>query len=228
MTDGETGRQTQFHWFHHEPPAGANDLDSLGFAASKLWNVARWTSERIWNETGHIPDDGELKSYLKSHERYSILHSQSSQRVLEELSEAFTGWYKKRQNGDSKANPPGYRKHNDEHPRSTLTFKGAGFKLDANSRRIRLSKGENLKEYWSDFVLCESKRDLMLTSLRLRVSSRSALSGTNSEMSGNSTSSAMSKSILQRTTQRRPLVSTLASATLPLSHLKSKNRNCIR
>jgi putative transposase len=132
-----------------------DDLDSLGFAASKLWNVARWTCDRIWNETGHIPDDGELKSYLKSHERYSDLHSQSSQRVLEELSEAFTGWYKKRQNGDSKANPPAYRKHNDDHPRSTLTFKGAGFKFDTKYGRVRLSKGENLKEYWSDFVLCD-------------------------------------------------------------------------
>ncbi|MDT3437958.1 transposase [Haloarcula sp. 1CSR25-25] len=132
-----------------------DDLDSLGFAASKLWNVARWTSERVWNETGHIPEDGELKSYLKSHERYSDLHSQSSQRVLEELSEAFVGWYRKRQNGDSKANPPAYRKHNDAHPRSTLTFKGAGFKLDTNNGRIRLSKGENLKESWSDFILCD-------------------------------------------------------------------------
>jgi putative transposase len=32
-----------------------DDLDSLGFAASKLWNVARWTSDRIWNKTGLIP-----------------------------------------------------------------------------------------------------------------------------------------------------------------------------
>ncbi|ERG96919.1 MAG: hypothetical protein J07HQW2_03403 [Haloquadratum walsbyi J07HQW2] len=56
-----------------------DDLDSLGFAASKLWNVARWTSGRVWNETGHIPNDGELKSSLKTHERYDDLHSQSSQ-----------------------------------------------------------------------------------------------------------------------------------------------------
>ena len=24
-----------------------DDLDSLGFAASKLWNIARWTCDRI-------------------------------------------------------------------------------------------------------------------------------------------------------------------------------------
>ena len=131
------------------------DLDPLGFAVSKLWNVARWTCDRIWNETGLIPEDGDLKSYLKSHERYADLHSQSSQRVLEELAEAFNGWYTKRRNGDQKANPPAYRKHNDDHPRSTITFKGAGFKVDTKYGRVRLSKGRNLKNYWSDFILCD-------------------------------------------------------------------------
>ena len=134
-----------------------DDLDSLGFAASKLWNVARWTAARIWSETGHIPGDGELKAYLKSDERYADLHSQSSQRVIEELAEAFTGWYGHRQNGNQEANPPSYRKHGDQHPRSTVTFKQAGFTHDADYGRVRLSKGRNLKEsaYAHDFVLCE-------------------------------------------------------------------------
>ena len=26
-----------------------DDLDSLGFAAAKLWNVGRWTAQRIWD-----------------------------------------------------------------------------------------------------------------------------------------------------------------------------------
>jgi putative transposase len=132
-----------------------DDLDSLGFAASKLWNVARWTAGRVWDACGQIPDDGDLKAYLKGSGRYVDLHSQSSQRVLEELAEAFTGWYGHRNNGNQKANPPGYRKHNDEHPRSTVTFKEAGFKHDRENQRIRLSKGRNLKEHRSDFVLCE-------------------------------------------------------------------------
>ena len=132
-----------------------DDLDALGFAASKLWNVGQWVCDRVWNEIDHIPDHDELTAYLKSHERYSDLHSQSSQRVLQELAEAFTGWYGKRQNGDSRANPPGYRKHGDDHPRSTVTFKDAGFKLDTQYNRVRLSKGENLKDYWTDFALCE-------------------------------------------------------------------------
>ena len=66
-----------------------DDLDQLGWAASKLWNVGRYYAQEQWDEMGEIPDDGELKAELKSHERYTDLHSQSSQRVLEELAEAF-------------------------------------------------------------------------------------------------------------------------------------------
>ena len=133
----------------------SDDLDALGFAASKLWNVGRWTCTRIWDEIGHIPNHNELTTYLKNHERYDDLHSQSSQRVLQELAEAFSGWYGKRRNGDTRANPPGYRKRNDKHPRSTVAFKAAGFKLDTQYNRVRLSQGSNLKEYWSDFILCK-------------------------------------------------------------------------
>ncbi len=123
--------------------------------ASKLWNVGRWTAQRVWDACGQIPDANALMAYLKNHERYADLHSQSSQRVLQELGEAFTSWYEKRGNGDKNANPPGYRKHNDDHPRSTVTFKQAGFKHDTANNRVRLSKGRNLKDGWSDFVLCE-------------------------------------------------------------------------
>jgi putative transposase len=136
-------------------PQVQDDLDALGFAASKLWNVGRWVCDRVWSEIGRIPGHSELTAYLKSHDRYDDLHSQSSQRVLQELAEAFAGWYEKRQNGDTRANPPGYCKHGDNHPRSTVTFKNAGFKLDTKYNRVRLSKGSNLKDYWSDFMLCE-------------------------------------------------------------------------
>ncbi|MFB6218927.1 MAG: hypothetical protein ABEH77_07090, partial [Halobacteriaceae archaeon] len=85
-------------------------------------------------------------------------HSQSSQRVIQELAEAFNSWYGHRHNGTQKANPPGYRKHGDQHPRSTVTFKQAGFKHDATYGRVRLSKGANLKDggrYAHDYVLCD-------------------------------------------------------------------------
>ena len=132
-----------------------DDLDSSGFAASKLWNVGRWTAQRVWEACGHIPSGDDLSAYLKTHERYGDLHSQSSQRVLQELGEAFTSWVGKRHNGDERANPPGYRKHGEDHPRSTVTFKQQGFEHDAQNNRVRLSKGRNLKAHRSDFILCE-------------------------------------------------------------------------
>jgi putative transposase len=63
-------------------------------------------------------------------------------------------WYKQ---DDPDANPPGYRKHSDEHPRSTVTWKNQGFKLDTENNRIRLSKGANMKpsRYAADYILCE-------------------------------------------------------------------------
>jgi putative transposase len=63
-------------------------------------------------------------------------------------------WYEQ---DDSDANPPGYRKRGDEHPRSTVTWKNQGFKLDTKYNRVRLSKGTNMKEsrYAADYILCE-------------------------------------------------------------------------
>jgi putative transposase len=143
----------------------ADSLDSLGFAASKLYNVGRWTVARVCDETGTIPSKYDLQKYLKRHERYGDLHSQSSQRVLSELGEAFESWYEHRRQGDEKARPPGYRKHGDDHPRSTITFKKAGFKHDAKHGYLRLSKGQNLKEGRTDFVLCayETRPDVDLS-----------------------------------------------------------------
>jgi putative transposase len=141
-------------------------LDHHGWSASKLWNVANYHSRQEWEETGEIPDHGDLKDELKGHNKYKGLHSQSSQRVLEELAEAFNSWYGKRES-DSRANPPGYRKKNyyddqgrrvhEEHPRSTVTWKQNGIKHDATNNRVRLSKGANHKEHpkaW-EYILVE-------------------------------------------------------------------------
>lgn len=137
----------------------AESLDTAGFAAAKLWNVARWTAGRIWDETGQIPGDSVLKAYLKGRGHYVDLHSQSSQRVLEELDEAFTNWYGHRGNRNETANPPGYRKRyyadgTEEHPRSTVTWKSKGFEFDDTHGYVRLSKGKRQKEHRSDFILC--------------------------------------------------------------------------
>ncbi len=129
-------------------------LDSLGDSASKIWNVARWTAGRIWDETGKIPGEGPLKAYMKNQVCWKDLNAQSSQKVIEELSDAFQSWFDLRHKYD-KANPPGYRKHGDTRPRSTVTFKADGFKHDPKNNRVRLSKGSNFKEHFSDFILCE-------------------------------------------------------------------------
>jgi len=144
----------------------AEMLDRHGWSASKLWNVANYYSRQEWNETGEIPDHGGLKDELKTHNNYKGLHSQSSQRVLEELAEAFNSWYGKRKS-DNRANPPGYRKKNyydddgnrvhEEHPRSTVTWKQNGIKHDTKNNRVRLSKGANHKEHpkaW-EYILVE-------------------------------------------------------------------------
>jgi putative transposase len=141
-------------------------LDRHGWSASKLWNVANYHSRQEWEDTGEIPDHSDLKNELKTHPKYKGLHSQSSQRVLEELAEAFNSWYGKRKN-DARANPPGYRKKNyydnqgrrvhEEHPRSTVTWKQNGIKHDSKNNRVRLSKGANHKQHpraW-EYILVE-------------------------------------------------------------------------
>ncbi|WP_175452838.1 RNA-guided endonuclease InsQ/TnpB family protein [Halorientalis regularis] len=128
------------------------DLDSLTRSGSKIWNVARWTAGRIWDATGEIPEEGPLKSYMTNQPCWKDLNAQSSQAIVEELAGAFQSWFEQ-DNPD--ANPPGYRKDGDERPRSTITFKEDGFKLDTKHQQVRLSKGKNLKDGWSDFILCE-------------------------------------------------------------------------
>jgi putative transposase len=108
----------------------------------------------VWDETGEIPDHEDLKRELKNHPKYDGLHSQSSQRVLEELAEASHSWYN---SDDDRDNPPGYRKRNyydnhgnrvhEEHPRSTVTWKQNGFKHDQKHNKIRLSKGAKPKQH---------------------------------------------------------------------------------
>ncbi len=53
-------------------------LNQHGWSASKLWNVANYYSREVWDETGEIPDDSDLKSEMKTHNTYNGLHSQSS------------------------------------------------------------------------------------------------------------------------------------------------------
>ncbi|ESS07931.1 MAG: transposase, IS605 OrfB family, central region [uncultured archaeon A07HN63] len=139
----------------------ANALNRHGWSASKLWNVANYYARQQWDETGEVPDETQLKRELKTHPTYNGLHSQSSQKVLEELSEAFSSWFG---SDDDRDNPPGYRKRNyydsddnrvhEEHPRSTVTWKQRGIRHDTKHDKLRLSKGSAHKQ-GHDFILCE-------------------------------------------------------------------------
>jgi putative transposase len=59
------------------------DLDSLARSGSKIWNVARWTAGRIWEETGDIPDEGPRKSDMRNQLCWRDLNAQSSQVIIE-------------------------------------------------------------------------------------------------------------------------------------------------
>jgi IS605 OrfB family transposase len=150
------------HITNHQQVQG--DLNALGDAASKLWNVARWTADRVWNAIGEIPSEASLKAYMKTRQCWKNLNAFSSQAIIEELSDAFQSWFDVRHK-DETANPPGYRKEYDTRPRSTVTFKDNGFKLDTKHDQVRLSKGENLKDGFGDFVLCEfeTRNDVALS-----------------------------------------------------------------
>ena len=139
-------------------------LDTHGWSASKVWNVALYHARQQWDDTGEIPDEATLKTEVKDHPKYKGLHSQSSQNVLEELSESFTSWFG---SDDDRDNPPGYRKRNyydsegnrvhEEHPRSTVTWKANGFRHDTKHERFRLSKGRLHKDSprARDYILVE-------------------------------------------------------------------------
>lgn len=134
-------------------------LDQCGWSAAKLWNVGRYYIQQEWDATGEIPSENQLKHALKDHDRYKDLHSQSSQRVLSELAEAFRAWYR---TDDERANPPGYRKRryyddagnlvHEEHPRSTVTWKRDAIQHHPSQNHLRLSKGQNFKTSWRDFL----------------------------------------------------------------------------
>ena len=206
----------------------AESLDRHGWSASKLWNVANYHSRRVWEETGEIPGHEELKDELKIHPKYKRLHSQSSQRILEELAEAFNSWYSSE---DDRDNPSGYRKRNyhddqgrrvhEEHPRSTVTWKQNGIRHDIKNNRVRLSKGANHKERpkHGNTSLSNTRR---APASRLRTSNRFVSSTTNRRGGGNCISSTQTKSRRPPLPALRQRVSTSVSAASTMSSTASK------
>jgi Probable transposase. len=98
-----------------------DDLHSLGDgdAASKIWNVARWTADRVWDAIGEIPDGASLKAYMKTPKCWKNLNAFSTQAIIEELADAFQSWFDVRHTDENEtANPPGpgYRKEYNTRP----------------------------------------------------------------------------------------------------------------
>jgi len=62
---GDSGQSTYVASIQNQQQV-CDGLDSLGDSASKLWNVARWTVDRVWEATGEIPNEGTLKAYMKT------------------------------------------------------------------------------------------------------------------------------------------------------------------
>ena len=77
-------------------------LGLLGFAATKLWNVANHHRRVTWSETGKIPGYAEQCRELKTNRWYKLLPSQSAQEVLGEQDDSYRSWYSHRKNGDQK------------------------------------------------------------------------------------------------------------------------------
>ena len=103
-------------------------LGLLGYSATKLWNTAVWHAKEVWKTTGKIPSYAKMDVAIKQEHPlwYRRLHSQSAQAILEELWQSYRSWFALRKKGDSKANPPGFRR------KTTLSASGE----DVNVRRV--------------------------------------------------------------------------------------------
>lgn len=108
------------------PDGDALLLGLLGFAGTKLWNVANNHRRTVWQDTGKIPGFPEQCRELKTNRWHKLLPAQSSQEVLGEQDDSYRSWFAHRKNGDVKAQAPGFRKKD---MLSTITFKQNAFEL---------------------------------------------------------------------------------------------------
>jgi len=75
---------------------------------------------------------------MKNRSCWKDLNAQSSQKVIEELSDAFQSWFDLRHKFDRRIHPATANTATPD-PRSTVTFKD-GFKHDPENNRVRLSR----------------------------------------------------------------------------------------
>ncbi|MHA2298617.1 MAG: RNA-guided endonuclease InsQ/TnpB family protein [Candidatus Hodarchaeales archaeon] len=111
-------------------------LERLAFASTKLHNTANWEWQQQWRKMGKIPSYADQSFDLKENRWYRLLHSQSTQAILQKINFSYKSWYKLREQ-DPKARPPGFRSKTSL---STILFKKAGFKVVGNKLRLSLAK----------------------------------------------------------------------------------------
>jgi len=139
--------------------------------SAKLWNVGRWTCGRIWDEIDHIPNHNEL-SYSKPTNAMMTCIRSRSQRSFKNSLRRSTAGTANDANGDTRAKPARLPQTRHEHPRPTVTFKAAGFKLDTQYNRVRLSKAIESEGNTGRISSCGTKLPPTLTSLPWRMSNR--------------------------------------------------------
>lgn len=114
-------------------------LDTLTYAASKLWNVANYEIMNWTRESGvPYPDWYEQKKQLKDHFWYKNLPSQTSQEVLKQLHEAWQSFYElKKTGGIENPRPPKYKHHN-----FTIRYLNNGFTISEGTIRLCVPKSQ--------------------------------------------------------------------------------------
>ena len=117
-------------------------LNSLTYAAGKLWNVANY-ERRCWSYDSGMkyPDWYEQKKRMKDHYWYKSLPSQTAQELLKQLHEAWQSYNKvKRTGGTINPQPPGYKQTG-----ATIRYLNNGFVIKEGIIRLTIPKQQ--KEY---------------------------------------------------------------------------------
>jgi len=117
-------------------------IDSLTYAAEKLWNVANY-ERRSWTKESSekYPDWFEQKKRLKDNYWYKCLPSQTAQELLKQLHEAWKSFYKLAKTGGiQNPQPPRYKSKG-----ATIRYLNNGFLI--NDGIIRLAIPKQQKEY---------------------------------------------------------------------------------
>ena len=117
-------------------------LDSLTYAAEKLWNVANYERRSWTKESGEkYPDWFEQKKKLKDSYWYKCLPSQTAQELLKQLDEAWQSFFKLvRTGGIKNPQPPRYKNKG-----ATIRYLNNGFQISEGVIRLAIPKRQ--KEY---------------------------------------------------------------------------------